>query len=744
MNRQLSLAIPGALASVALGFAQTAPTPAAPGAAADRDVVRLSAFEVTAGNTEGYAASESISGTRIRAQIKELPFNINVVTAEFIRDFDKFEMGDALAFTSSVSSNDITPSAVNLRGFSASSPLRNGMSFFGLMTRSNLDRVEVIKGAYAAIYGKTLPGGLINIITKKPSARPRQELELTAGTLDYYRAEVSSTGPVLGDRLLYRVDLGHNEKGGSQDFKQSYRDEYSAALSYRLTDRTTALLEVTRLDDYASRPSPVVYLRDPVTNQYTGKMTDRFYFNRSGPSGKDRVHQDWDNDNVYAYVDHKFDDVWSARLSGVWWDRSSPALAMGGNTFVYTNSRVITGLNPNISDIARDNLQLLADVLAQYRAAGMGHKTLVSLTRSRESESTWTRNMSAADLANPAIITRDLNIDNPRWFYPRMSERSRYAVLARDRTQETTTEAAFFSHRADLLDGRLKAFAGGRQDRVTNELADRLTNLRQRTTASAFTPQGGFNWTPVAPVSLYASYSEAYLPQSQVRTNTQELYPNEEGVGYEAGVKTVWLGGKLSVTAGVYSVERNNVLQTYADEQLGIAVTDVSGQIVSDGVEIDFNWQPGERWQVMGAYGYSDTRVTKNPEAPQVVGLPPARGPAPYNYGLALIHRVRGGPLAGLTLRADVSGQGRAIGEYGSGPYTRGGIRYPHDGRQAIWKPAFTVINAGASYAIRARTGRWRHHVSLNLKNLADRQYAIGNWIPADGFSVSLGYSLRN
>ena len=82
-------------------------------------IVRLSAFEVSAGNTEGYAASGSISGTRIRAEIKELPFNVNVVTSEFIKDFDKFEMGDALSFTSSVSSNDITPSAVNLRGFNA-------------------------------------------------------------------------------------------------------------------------------------------------------------------------------------------------------------------------------------------------------------------------------------------------------------------------------------------------------------------------------------------------------------------------------------------------------------------------------------------------------------------------------------------------------------------------------------------------------------------------------------------------
>lgn len=716
--------------------------------ATDEPVVELSPFEVSANNSESYVSSESLSGTRIRAQIKDLPFNVAVVTAEFVQDFDKFELEDALAFTSSVSPNDITPSAVNLRGYSASSPTRNGMSFFGLNTRSNLDRVEVVKGPYAAIYGKTNPGGIVNIITKRPTARPEEKLSLTIGSLDYYRAELSLSGPVTADKKLrYRVDLGHNEKGGTQDFAKSRRSEYSTAVSYHFSDRTMALLEVSRMDNYASRQSPVVWLRDPVTNQYVGKLTDMFYFNRSGPSGNDRVHQDWMTDNIYGYVDHRINDIFSVRLSAVWWERVSPALAAGGNTFVYTNSRQITAQNWSLSDIARDNLQVLADLLTEYKTGPVAHKTLISLTRSEESEGTWTRALPTATLANTALVNRVINLDNPTWLYPAFGDFNAYSSLTRDRTQVTTTEGAFISQRSDFFNGRLKTFAGGRFEQITSELTDRLTGLREKTKSTAFTPQFGLNFGLGRPVSFFANYSRSYLPQSQVRSNTQELYPNEEGVGLEAGFKAALLDSKLNAVLTFYKIERNNVIQSYFSEELGMTMTDVDGQVKTDGVELDFNWQATPALQLIGGGGVMDNRVTKNRESPWIVGQMVARGPAPYNYGLAAVYRFQGSRLKGLTLRADLSGQGESLGEYGGGPYTRSGITYANDGRVNVKQPGYTIYNIGASYSWRAKGAdkrSWRHTLGLNMKNLTNKQYSRGNWIPADGFSTSLTYTLKH
>lgn len=713
----------------------------------DEEAVTLSPFEVVAPAEDSYVASESLSGTRIRAQIMDLPFNVNVVTAEFVQDFDKFELEDALAFTSSVSPNDITPSSVNLRGFGAQTT-RNGMSFFGLNTRSNLDRVEVVKGPYAAIYGKTNPGGIVNLITKRPTARPEEKLSLTVGTLDYYRAELAVSGPLTANgKLRYRVDLGHNQKGGTQDFAKSRRSEYSTALSYHFSDRTMALIELSRMDNYASRQSPVVWLRDPTTLQYIGKMTDLFYFNRSGPSGKDRIHQDWMTDNIYGYVEHRFNRVISARLSGVWWVRNSPALAAGGNTFVYTNSRQITGQNWTYSDIERDNLQLLADVLAEYKTGPVAHKTLLSLTRSEETESTWTRALPTAVLNDSTRVNRIINLDHPVWLYPGFGDLDAYSNLTRDRSQVTTTEGAFISQRSDFLGGRLKAFAGGRYEQIGNQLTDRLTGLLENTKSTAFTPQYGVNYAITRQLSVFANYSESYQPQSQVRSNTQELYPNEEGVGREAGFKAAFLDGRLNAVLSFYKIERNNVIQTYFSEEHGMSMTDVDGQVKTDGVELDFNWKVTPALQLIGGAGLMDNRVTKNKQSPWIVGQMVARGPAPYNYGLAAVYRFQGTRLKGLTLRANFSGQGESLGEYGSGAYTRAGITYENDGRINVKQPGYTIYNVGASYSWRVKgaTKRsWRHTLSLNVKNLFDKQYSRGNWIPADGFSTSLTYTLKH
>jgi hypothetical protein len=110
---------------------------------------------------------------------------------------------------------------------------------------------------------------------------------------------------------------------------------------------------------------------------------------------------------------------------------------------------------------------------------------------------------------------------------------------------------------------------------------------------------------------------------------------------------------------------------------------------------------------------------------------------------MALVYRLQSRRLNGLSLRADFSGQGESLGEYGSGPYVRNGVAYANDGRVNIKQPGYTIFNVGASYAWRAGSNRWRHSVSLNCKNLFDERYSRGNWIPADGFSSSITYSLK-
>src|SRR4051794_23207612 len=172
------------------GFAQSTAA-VLPRQSVAEETVRLSEFNVTGNSDESYIASESITGTRVRTPIKDLTFTVNVITSEFLQDFAYFEIND-LGYTSSVNNFDNGGGNVNIRGYGATSYLRNGFLRLGLVDRVNIDRIEVIKGPAAAIYGMTTPAGMVNIITKHPKEKPAQSFSIAAGSYQTTRADFNA------------------------------------------------------------------------------------------------------------------------------------------------------------------------------------------------------------------------------------------------------------------------------------------------------------------------------------------------------------------------------------------------------------------------------------------------------------------------------------------------------------------------------------------------------------------------
>jgi outer membrane receptor protein involved in Fe transport len=194
--------------------AQTAPAPAAtPG---DEDVVTLSPFEVRAGENRGYVASETVTGTRIATQIKDLPYTINVVTSEFFEDFGLFQLDDTLTQVGGFTGLDVG-GGFNLRGFSSTSQLRDGFYRLGRYGQTNIDRLEIIKGPNAGIYGRTSPGGMVNMISKAPKSQDVTKLTLRAGSFDTNQVTLEKTGSI-GPRTSYIVIASQFNREADMDW----------------------------------------------------------------------------------------------------------------------------------------------------------------------------------------------------------------------------------------------------------------------------------------------------------------------------------------------------------------------------------------------------------------------------------------------------------------------------------------------------------------------------------------------
>jgi outer membrane receptor protein involved in Fe transport len=187
--RQLALCVAAASVSPLI-WAQTAPTPKPE--APPEEAVRLSEFSVTASDDRGYVPSETMTGSRVATKIIDLPYTVNVLTSEFFEDFGVFEFMDNIVHVGSFTGLDIGGN-FNLRGFGSTYQLRDGFFRLGRYGSSNIDRMEIIKGSNAAIYGRTSPGGMVNMISKQPKSRASQKISLNYGSYGTQRGTLERT-----------------------------------------------------------------------------------------------------------------------------------------------------------------------------------------------------------------------------------------------------------------------------------------------------------------------------------------------------------------------------------------------------------------------------------------------------------------------------------------------------------------------------------------------------------------------
>ena len=180
----------------------TASSPAVAPSQAEDEVLTLPVFDVTADSAHGYIASESTTGTRIASRIADLPFNVDVVTAPFMKDFAEFNLNDQLGFVSGFSPSEIT-GQFQLRGFTSPVVMVDGFRRIGLVDVVDIERIEVIKGPAASIYGAIQPGGAVNIETPQPTKTQTGAFGISIGSDNLLMAYCHVAHDcVVGDKIV--------------------------------------------------------------------------------------------------------------------------------------------------------------------------------------------------------------------------------------------------------------------------------------------------------------------------------------------------------------------------------------------------------------------------------------------------------------------------------------------------------------------------------------------------------------
>lgn len=714
--------------------------------AQEADKVTLPEFNVREDLANSYVASESMTGSRVAEQIKNLSYPVNVITSEFLKDFAFFDLNEDLAFTTSFANSVTENGTQRIRGLGTAKSLRNGFQRIGLLADpANIDRVEVIKGASAAIYGEIQPAGMVNIVSKRPSAQRRYRGSVSVGSNDLFRTQIEATGPLdRSGRTAYLLTGAYYETGYEQAYATLRQRVASLAVSHRFSPQTSVILELEHIYKHTPGLSQIPQTNDASIADVTKRMTrlatlaEVGYFNFAGPWH----HGEREVNAAMLTFEHRFNSIWSLRAGASYsnrgnWNQTTgtPVLQLSG-----ANRGTVTRAL-NRGGITEDIGQVQIDLLAQYRLLNgkLDNRTLftVDYFSNYHTDPSWalpTPNNANTPGSLAWLTSRGLFQQimrpfepNPNYAAPEFSVQS-FPTISRNRQNRTDIGGLFLRQQTAAWEKRLYLIGGLRYDRVRYSLADKaLAGQRgdpslivtEKGGTSAWSPSAGVNYRLVEHVRAYANYARTFFANTQNRTAGSGSASNERGFGWDYGFKVDLLQERLNFTVGGFYVVRNNVTVNDVDPVTGLVVARPVGNTLSRGFELDANWRLSTGLTALFGYGFIDSKITYAGVDRDVVGRPTTGTPEENGY-VALRHAFRQGALAGWSATLGVTYTGESYPFSEAGGITTGGFVLSHNGQRDIVIPGYYSTRAGVSYSWNQRSRRIGHSIAVNVVNVLD------------------------
>ncbi len=715
--------------------------------------IRVTPFDVASYLDNGYRASNAVSASRFDAPIKDLPFAIQAFTDAFIADQKPRNLFDIARYSPGVTyrSNDFNEGNANLaiRGFAVSGSkgniqvLRDGFNGPSIFDFTNIERVEIVKGPASFLYGQVAPGGIVNVITKTPQARPSASADISYGSYDQYRLD-ADINTRLADKLFFRLASSYDEDMHYWEPYDAHSWNFSPSLLWQPNERVSVAVKYER---YSKDESPQL-MQKPGYGTQSGVIPTAADPNLAGVAVPILA----DNWNSMAYTDYRtsetqslsswidimLDEHWNLRTGFSQQDYEIDALATG-NFGMSDNSTLLQGRRVRGQTYSNEGESYDVHAVGEYQFEHNSLRVLLGAQYVDRSFDDW-----AAQAPNDPLLGSDPTASPfPLWDLSDPSSWDRNTSVSRAALTENATDnsvsyvdkSIYAGTTFGFLDDRLLLLAGIRHTQTSNQLTNHLTQqVGPEFSDSKVTPQYGLLYKLNPQVSFFASYAESFVPASQLLLNpdmsTSVAVPTE-GKGYDIGIKAELLGGKLSGTLTLFDIRNRNIVNDLAHTDSGgsVVIYNVqSGEQRSTGFEFDTTATLSDNWQLYFSYSYMDARITEfsgNDDA--TLALDPSTLDAAGQENYRNVTRFHDAPLqmsaphlANLWTRYDFSHDPQ------HSLYIAAGFNLVKDQTLQPDSPpssrqSYTLFNAKLGYSF-----NWQgQHMKLDLmgKNLTNEQY---------------------
>jgi iron complex outermembrane receptor protein len=640
----------------------------------------------------GFVPKRSSVASKIEMPLLSTPESISVVTQDQLKAQKPQTVSQALRYTPGITADYRGPvsryDVLYSRGFGGFylqylDQMKMLASLGGYAIPQvdpySLERIDVLRGPASALYGQQSPGGLVNLVSKRPPMEPLHEIELQAGSFNLLQAAFDFGGPLDDSGEWYYRVTGLARNSNTQvDFTKLQRFLLAPAVTWK-PDPNTSL---TVLANFQHDPSGGYFGFVPAQGTFlfnpNGKIPTGFYDGDPNFDWFQRTQR-----SFAYYLDHRFDDTWAVRQNFRYQNIAVNFGRVASNGFVpgsltTLTRRVLTDAE-TLDGITNDNQLEL-----KFKTGPLDHTMLFGL------DFQWSVDDFQIGLGNAPT----LSILTPVYY-----QQIQTPPITQN-TRQTQKQLGLYAQEL-LKFGNLSVLLSGRQDWADSLTFNRLTNAVSWQSDKAFTGRVGVVYTFDAGVAPYFSYSTSFLPVTGVDFFNNPFQPTT-AEQFEVGVKYQPPNFNAFATISAFSLTQQNVL-TPDPNHIGFSTQ--TGEIRSRGIEVEVKANPIAGLNVMASYTYLDPVVTKS-NGPDLGKRPVA---VPSNMA---------------SFWGDYTIQKETLAGFGFG----GGVRYigPMAGDQAnIYTiPGVTLFDASIFYDLSNLNPALQGvKFAVNATNLFDTEY---------------------
>lgn len=665
-----------------------------------------SKYDATDPYDKHYTVPNSSFATKTDTPIMETPLNIQVLPKAVLDDQQATRIDQAVKLVSGVTTGQGAggiSDQITVRGFFNFNYFRNGMRIDtnggsdGTRAMANVQSLEVLKGPAAMLYGRVEPGGMVNVVTKKPLETAYYSVQQQAGSYDFYRTSIDATGPLTSNKdLLYRMNVSYENSGSFREFVDSEKVFVAPVLQWNISPQTQAILEMEyRHENNSYDPGAGALIID-------GKRANGTWINpRLAKLPRDRNLMEPDNKNpldnefIGFSVNHQFNDDWEVteQLGINLLDRTRTAMNPGA---LNADKRTLNRQLFTSDYYTNDSYFTTTNLTGHFDTWGLKHTLLVGGDYYLQDENS---------VGYSSTVPSTIDIYNPVYTgLPPVNPTTR----ASQSFHSTTDLYGIYLQDQIKLPYNVHVMGGFRYQYV--EQYNVLTKqIGQK--ADAVTPQVGLLWQPIKWLSLYGNYVENFGATNGQGQNGTFL-PPQTAQQWEGGFKTSFFDDRLSTTIAYFNLTKQNIPTIDpANQTFSIA----TGEAQSRGVEVDVRGEILPGWNAIATYAYTETEVLKENNPNSIPVGSPLRGIPKNTSALWTTYDFQQDYLRGFKV-------GAGVDLYSSRKAT---FNY-----QDFDFAGYGVVNLLGSYT--RNVAKTKVTLQLNVNNLLDKEYIHDGFIQSN------------